>query len=207
MTELDEETLARIHQEAEEIRLRVMTGARKPRTAQKPAVFSEAERERRRLAALRFDHDEILRLYVEEGLTSAQIAEKMGMKDRKTAVNVLKKRGVWKPAREGKGGRPLSDFCERGHDQEIWRRESTPGKGDWHCGACKNRRNAEWKKKQAEKRRINRLEHLEGETWSVIVEGEVRGTAVMADETALILNKKLEVLSRRRGIDHRMDQG
>lgn len=202
MTEPTEEQRQKAHEEAQEILRRIMTGEDKPKRPKKQPVFSEEERARRRRAAMKYDHDEIVTLYDKgNGMTSRQIADKLGA-DRKTIVNILRKKEVYNPAREGRGGRPLSEFCDKGHDQAVWRRDVPRGSGKrWHCGKCHLEREAEYQKQRTIRRRDNRLQK-HGNGWEVIIEGVSRGVALMSDETAATLDAKLRSLSRRRGIKH-----
>lgn len=190
--ELTEEDRARIHEEAQAVLDRVMGRSTNPPRAKKQPVFSKQERARRALAAKRYDHAEMVRLHTAEGLGARQIAEKLGC-NRTTVINVLKKHAVYNP----KLGRPKAERCERGHDQSTHRRESSPGKQDWHCGKCKRERDAEYRKARAAKRRDNRIEP-HGNGWDIILEGESVGIALMSVPTAHALNEKLRNLSRNR---------
>jgi hypothetical protein len=110
----------------------------------------------------RFDYDDIVRRYKDEKQTTREIAEEIGCSLR-TVVEVLKKAKVWEPHNNGRGGRPLREFCDRGHDQKKHRTRN--GKGGSHCGKCAAERNAEYKRGETVKRLkgIELFTRLDGE--------------------------------------------
>lgn len=212
MTEITEEHKRKAHEEAERIRRRVMgqeteedlrlreANNGKSPGARRPAHFSAEERERRRQAANRYSHAEIIRLY-KEGLTSQQIADKIGAKTRKTIVNVLKKHQMWDPRNEGKGGRPFQEYCESGrHLMEKHREEQPPGSGRFQCAPCRREREAEYKRKARAKFKINELRHINANRYDVIIEGNNVGVAAMDPSTAQKLDEKLKKIGRQRGV-------
>lgn len=143
----------------------------------------------------RLNRERIVEMYDEgKGLSSGQIADELHT-TRKSVVNHLTLAGVWDPAREGKGGRPKSDFCAEGHDQRKHRAESSPGKGDWHCGPCKLKRNAEYKKAQAVKKRDNRVQTQPGGLHMLILGGEEVGLFHAEWDIAQALHERLQWLS------------
>lgn len=195
-------------EEARAVLARVMAGDDAPKRSRTPSgspkkPIERAHRRSRSESARKYDHQEFKRLYVEEGMTSAAIADKFDC-NRKTVVKALTDLGVWKPLREGKGGRPKADFCDRGHDQSVWRRE-TAGKGDWHCGKCRLDYNKDYKRRVAAKLRDNRIELRPGQDgvqggeffYDVIVEGTLVGTLYGKPEVARVLNDKLTHLNNK----------
>lgn len=206
MTEPTEEQKARAREEARAVLARVLAGDDAPKRPRKRAAasldtFNRPPTRSKSEAAMKYDHEEFKRLYLEEKMSSLQIAEKFDC-NRKTVVKALIKMKVWEPAREGKGGRPLSDFCAKGHDQAVWRRESREGKADWHCGRCKLDREAEYRSERSKRRRDNRLDKKLPGVWELTLEGKLVGTVTGPDETIQLLDKKLRSLSRRHGIQH-----
>lgn len=207
MSEIDDEARARIRAEVEEVKRRAMGQAppeKKPKLspgAPRPAQFSDEERARRREAAQKYDHDEIVRLYLEEKLTSYQIATKLGA-NRMTIVKALKKREVWNPETDGKNGRPFSEYCEANlHLMETHREERPIGSGNFQCAACRRVRDKKYKREARERKKDNRLSK-HGNGWMVILEGKEAGIILVSDETAAALDAKLRQLSHKRGQNH-----
>lgn len=196
---LSQEALDRIHREAQEMRDRVMRGEsrfedNKPKVSREPKV-PKPKGEPKGPSGRRFNTNQIVEMYDNgEGKTSAQIALELGA-SRKTVIKHLRDAQVWDPSKESRTGRPFSDFCAEGHDQSKYRAESSPGKGDWHCGLCKKNRNAEYKKKERAKKRDNRVQTQPGGAHMLILNGEEVGLFTSDLFVAQSLHEKLQWLS------------
>jgi hypothetical protein len=135
--ELTDEQRARIRAEARAVRDRVM-GAAPARVPRAPAVRRAGPSRRGENLKSRppkYDRTEAKRLY-DEGLTTSQIAERMGA-HRATVAVMLDELGV-DPA-ERKGGPSRKQMCGKGlHDMSVHGAEVKGG--GRYCKACKSER-------------------------------------------------------------------